>query len=81
MAHFYGYVSFLARPLPLDLAVLDLRYQTELRWQLARPEREDLTMNLWLAMQFFSLDQYHFRQLFVLIPAFDNVLKMIERGF
>jgi hypothetical protein len=43
-------VSFLAGRVPLDLAVLELRYQTELRWQLARPEREDLTLNLWLAM-------------------------------
>ena len=43
-------ISFLARRVPLDLAVLELRYQTELRWQLARPEREDLTLNLWLAM-------------------------------
>jgi hypothetical protein len=43
-------ISFLARRVPLDLAVLELRYQTELRWQLARPEREDLTLNLWIAM-------------------------------
>jgi hypothetical protein len=43
-------VSFLAGRVPLDLAVFELRYQTELRWQLARPEREDLTLNLWLAM-------------------------------
>jgi hypothetical protein len=24
------------------------RYQTELRWQLGNPEREDLTLNLWI---------------------------------
>jgi hypothetical protein len=26
------------------------RYDSELRWQLGRPEREDLTLDLWLAM-------------------------------
>lgn len=43
-------VRFLARNVPLDLAVLEQRYQTELRWQLGRPDREDLTMKLWIEM-------------------------------
>jgi hypothetical protein len=41
-------VRFLARTVPMDLDVLKLRYQTELRWQLGRPEREDLALKLWL---------------------------------
>lgn len=34
----------------LDPAVLRERYQSELRWQLGRPEREDTTLDLWLEM-------------------------------
>lgn len=34
----------------LDPAVLRERYQTELRWQLGRPEREDTTLDLWIEM-------------------------------
>jgi len=26
------------------------RYDAELRWQLGRPDREDLTMKLWMEM-------------------------------
>ncbi len=43
-------VRFLARIIPLDPAVLEERYRAELRWQLGRPEREDLTMKLWVDM-------------------------------
>lgn len=43
-------VRFLARNVPLDLALLEHRYGTELRWQLGRPDREDLTLKLWLEM-------------------------------
>jgi len=41
-------VRFLARITPFDLAVLRDRYATELRWQLGVPEREDLTLALWI---------------------------------
>jgi hypothetical protein len=41
-------VMHLARTVPLDLEVLKDRYQEELRWQLANPEREDLTLRLWI---------------------------------
>jgi len=41
-------VRFLARTVPLDLETLEERYRTEFRWQLGRPEREDLTLRLWL---------------------------------
>ncbi|QEE27831.1 hypothetical protein FTW19_07365 [Terriglobus albidus] len=43
-------VRFLAHSIPLDLSVLEERYKAELRWQLGRPDREDLTMRLWLEM-------------------------------
>jgi hypothetical protein len=43
-------VRFLARTVPLDLSLLEERYRTELRWQLGRPDREDLTMQLWIEM-------------------------------
>lgn len=39
-------VRFLARAVPLDLAVLESRYHSELRPYLATPERHDL----WLEM-------------------------------
>jgi len=42
-------VKHLARTVPLDLEVLKERYQKELRWQLGNPEREDLTLRLWVA--------------------------------
>lgn len=41
-------IKHLARTVPLDLQSLRKRYETELRWQLARPEREDLTLKLWI---------------------------------
>ena len=41
-------VLHLARTVPLDLEVLKDRYQKELRWQLGNPEREDLTLQLWI---------------------------------
>jgi len=41
-------VLHLARTVPLDPEVLKDRYQKELRWQLGNPEREDLTLQLWL---------------------------------
>ncbi len=41
-------VKHLARTVPLDLQVLKDRYQKELRWQLGNPEREDLTLRLWI---------------------------------
>jgi hypothetical protein len=41
-------VRFLAHSVPLDLDVLQQRYTTELRWQLGVPDREDLTLQLWI---------------------------------
>jgi hypothetical protein len=41
-------VRHLAKSVPLDLDVLKARYQNELRWQLGNPEREDLTLHLWI---------------------------------
>lgn len=41
-------VKHLAKTVPFDLDVLEERYQKELRWQLGTPEREDLTLRLWL---------------------------------
>ncbi|HWZ99017.1 MAG TPA: DUF6036 family nucleotidyltransferase [Candidatus Dormibacteraeota bacterium] len=43
-------VKHLARSVPLDLKVLEERYQQELRWQLGNREREDLTLKLWMEM-------------------------------
>ncbi len=43
-------VRFLARSVPLDMDVLKQRYQSELRWQLGRPESQDLTLRLWIEM-------------------------------
>jgi U3 small nucleolar RNA-associated protein 14 len=43
-------VRFLSRSIPFDLATLQQRYEKELRWPLGRPEREDLTMKLWMEM-------------------------------
>jgi len=34
----------------LDVDVLRTRYQQELRWQLGNPQREDLTLDLWIDM-------------------------------
>jgi hypothetical protein len=38
----------LARTVPPDPEVLKDRYQEELRWQPGNPEREDLTLQLWM---------------------------------
>lgn len=43
-------VRFLSRIIPFDLQILQKRYEDELRWQLGRPDREDLTMKLWMEM-------------------------------
>ena len=41
-------VVYLADTVPLDLSVLRRRYDTEMRPYLTRPEREDLTLDLWI---------------------------------
>jgi Nucleotidyltransferase of unknown function (DUF6036) len=41
-------VKHLAKAIPFDLEVLKERYQKELRWQLGNPEREDLSLRLWI---------------------------------
>jgi len=43
-------VRFLSRSIPFDLAPLQQRHKAELRWQLGRPDREDLTMKLRMEM-------------------------------
>jgi hypothetical protein len=43
-------VRYLAKTVPFDLGLLKERYQTEMRWQMAQPGREDLTLELWLEM-------------------------------
>jgi len=43
-------VKYLAQFVPLDLKILAERYQKELRWQLGNPQREDLTLKLWIEM-------------------------------
>jgi hypothetical protein len=43
-------VKYLARAAPLDLAVLEDRYFSELRPYLANTERHDLTLRLWIEM-------------------------------
>jgi len=43
-------VEHLARTIPLDLDVLKDRYERELRPYLPVPEREDLTLRLWIEM-------------------------------
>lgn len=43
-------VKHLARTVPLDLELLKKRYHEELRWQSGNPEREDLTLRLWIEM-------------------------------
>src|ERR1700693_869162 len=43
-------VKHLARVIPFDLEILKERYEKELRWQLGNPEREDLTLKLWIEM-------------------------------
>jgi len=41
-------VLHLARSVPFDLEILKQRYQKELRYQMSNPEREDLTLRLWI---------------------------------
>jgi hypothetical protein len=41
-------VMYLARTVPFDLALLRERYEKELRPYLGNPEREDLTLRLWI---------------------------------
>lgn len=41
-------VFHLARTFPLDLKVLEERYQKEMRYKMGRPEREDNTLRLWI---------------------------------
>ena len=41
-------VEFLATVVPLDAALLRGRYEREMRPYLNRPEREDLTLELWI---------------------------------
>lgn len=41
-------VRHLARVVPFDLALLRERYQKEMRLYLGNPEREDLTLQLWI---------------------------------
>ncbi|HWE86727.1 MAG TPA: DUF6036 family nucleotidyltransferase [Terracidiphilus sp.] len=43
-------LRFLARTVPFDLKLLRSRYESELRWQLGNPAREDLTLQLWMEM-------------------------------
>jgi Nucleotidyltransferase of unknown function (DUF6036) len=43
-------VKHLAQVIPFDLSVLKARYEKELRWQLGNPQREDLTLKLWIEM-------------------------------
>lgn len=43
-------VKFLARSVPFDLRILEERYFKELRPFLGIPEREDLTLRLWIEM-------------------------------
>jgi len=43
-------VKFLARAVPFDLRILEERYFKELRPFLGIPEREDLTLRLWIEM-------------------------------
>jgi hypothetical protein len=41
-------VKYLARVVPLDLNALKTRYEKELRPYLGNPQREDLTLRLWI---------------------------------
>jgi hypothetical protein len=43
-------VKHLALSVPLDTTILQERYRKELRWQLGNPQREDLTLKLWIEM-------------------------------
>ena len=41
-------MKHLARSVPFDVAILQERYQKELRPFLGNPQREDLTLRLWI---------------------------------
>ncbi|HMS42979.1 MAG TPA: DUF6036 family nucleotidyltransferase, partial [Pyrinomonadaceae bacterium] len=41
-------VKHLARVTPFDIEILKSRYENELRIYLGNPEREDLTLKLWI---------------------------------
>lgn len=43
-------ILYLAKAIPFDLDILKQRYTEELRPDLAIPEREDLTLKLWIEM-------------------------------
>jgi hypothetical protein len=43
-------VRRLAQGPGLDVDILEQRYRDELRWQLGNPEREDMTLELWIEM-------------------------------
>lgn len=43
-----GDLEYLASAVPLDPAILRDRYQREMRGYLGIPEREDLTLDLWI---------------------------------
>jgi hypothetical protein len=43
-------VKHLARSIPLTIETLKERYEIEFRCQLGIPEREDLTLKLWIEM-------------------------------
>ena len=43
-------VRRLAQGPGLDVTILQHRYRHEVRWQLGNPEREDLTLKLWIEM-------------------------------
>ena len=43
-------VKYLASTIPFNLEILKLRYHDELRVYLGNPEREDLTLKLWVEM-------------------------------
>lgn len=40
--------TYLAKTVPLDLSILKGRYNDEMRIYLGRPEREDVTLQLWI---------------------------------
>lgn len=41
-------IEYLGVTIPLDVSILRDRYQREMRGYLSRPEREDLTLDLWM---------------------------------
>lgn len=43
-------VRFLAKAIPMDVGILRDRYEKEMRRQLGVPQREDLTLKLWIEM-------------------------------